>query len=249
MLCTCVSMYILYVHALSICYPIVCYTHVFSSFFIRYFCATYVSWKLLHNVNHFKTPNAGVKTQIEKTYNLLKDFHATVDREKLKVMVDKYDLAMYVLLPMLGLLLHPKSQPHTMLPEYPTEYIKELEIMAFRCCLIHLEVGFTNPKVREGIKVKEIGEFLVCFAWGLPPSLRPYAQHLVNYVHSFKPLPIPKLSIIVRSRVARRYLEFDKLQKEKEGEGVLDQVAHPNIARVGLPLMTKDQHLYVIAIQ
>ena len=220
---------------------------VFPFHLCRYFCALFVAWKLLYNCKHFKA--SGVRPQIEKTLTLMKDFLATANRETLIRMIEKYDLAIVNLLPMFGLLFHPKSQPRTLLPTFSLDFVSDLEISAVKCILLHLQVVLSQPEVRVGLGHKDIGEYLVCLPWGLPPSLKPYAQELVSFVHKFKPLPIPKLSIMVRSCVARSYLEFDKLQKEKAGEGILDRVAHPQIARVGLPLMSRDQLLYVISIQ
>ena len=220
----------------------------FSLVCCRYLCTVYVAWKLLHNCTHFKTPGAGIPTQIKNTYKFLKDFHATCTRDEIIKMVEKYDLIVYNLLPMFGLLFHPKNQPRTLIPEYSLEFIVELDTLAVKCLLVHLEVVLSQPSIRNNLTYKDVDQHIVCFPWGLPPSVREHAQHLVRFVQSFRPLPVPKLSIIVRAQIARSYLEFDKLQKEKVGEGSIDQVAYPDIARVGLPVLSRDQQVYVIAI-
>ena len=162
-------------------------------------------------------------------------------------MVEKYDLIVYNLLPLFGLLFHPKSETRTLLPKYPLEFCAELEILAYRCLLIHLEIVLSQQSVRDELKFKDTDQHIVCFPWGLPPSLRPHAEHLSSFVHSFKPLPVPKLSIIVRAHCVRLYLEIDKMKKEKIGQG-LDGEAFSKIASAGLPVMAKDQQVYVIAI-
>jgi hypothetical protein len=205
---------------------------------IKYFCTVFVAWKLLHNCIHFKTPGAGIPTQIHNTYNFMKDFLATCPRDEIIKMVERYDLVVYNLLPMFGLLFRPKNQPRTLLPDYSLEFITELDTMAVRCLLVHLEVVLSQQSLRDELKFKDTDQHIVVFPWGLPSPIKEHAQHLTRFVHSFKPLPVPKLSIIVRAKLARTYLEFDKLQKEKEGEGSLDQVAYPQIARVGMPVMT-----------
>jgi hypothetical protein len=214
---------------------------------VRYFCSVFVAWKLLHNCTHFKTPGAGIPSQIKKTHEFLKDFHALCDRDRLIKMVEKYDLIVYNLLPMFGLLFHPKSETRTLLPDYSLDFCVELEALAYRCLLIHLEVVLSQQSLRNELKFKDTDQHIVCFPWGLPPYLKVHAQHLASFVHSFKPLPVPKLSIIVRARVARSYLEIDKMKKEKTGAG-LDGEAFSKIARAGLPVMAKDQQVYIIAI-
>ena len=219
-----------------------------GTFLCRYLCSVYCGWKLLHNCTHFKTPGAGIPTQVQNTFKLLKDFHATCTRDKIIKMVERYDLVVHNLLPMFGLLFHPKNQPRTLLPKYSLEFITELDTMAVKCLLVHLEVVLSQQCIRDNLSHKDTDQHIVCFPWGLPPSLRGHAEHLVRFVQSFKPLPIPKLSIMARAKLARSYLEFDKLQKEKVGTGSLDQVAFPQIARVGLPIMSRNQEVYVISI-
>lgn len=180
----------------------------------------------------------------------MKTFLATADLNKIINMTHKYNIYIPNLLPMFSLLFHPKSQPRTLLPAYSLELVTELEETATKVILFHLRVVLSRAQVREGLKESDIAEYLVCLPWGLPPRIKAAAQELVSYVHQYKPLPVPKLSTMVRSLVAQSYLEFDKLQKMKAGEGELDRVAYPQIARVGLPLYTtRDKHVYVISIQ
>lgn len=214
----------------------------------RYFSTVYVAWKLLHNCTLFKTPSPGIPDQIYNTYDLLKEFHATCDRDTLIKMVARYELAVFNLLPMFGLLFHVKNQTRLLLPDYDFDFIIELDTMAVQCLIMHLEIVLGQQCVRDTLRFKDTDQHIVCFAWGLPSPIKESAQHLTQFVHSFKPLPIPKLSIIARARLARMYLEFDKFQKEKEGDGSLDDVAFPQIARVGLPIMRKDQDVYVFSI-
>jgi hypothetical protein len=215
---------------------------------IRYFCTVFVAWKFMHNCNHLKPPFSGIPTQMQKTCDVMKEFLATCPRDEIIKMVERYDLIVYNLLPMFGLLFHPKNQPRTLLPAYSLEFITEMDTLAVRVLLVHLEVVLSQQSVRNELDYKDTDQHIVCFPWGLPPQTRDHARHLVRYVQSFKPLPIPKLSIIARARLARTYLEFDKLQKEKKGEGSLDQVAYPQIARMGMPVMSRDQQVYVMAI-
>lgn len=206
----------------------------------------FVAWKLLYNPVHLKT-GAGIQAQIQNTYKLVKDFLATANRETLIGMVEKYDLAVYNLLPYFGILLHPKSQVRTMLSSLSLDFVKEIETMCLECIVLHLEIVLSQESVRDGLHHKEIGEFLACLPWWLPEPLKGFSYRLVSYVHSFAPLPVPKLSIMVRSRIARSYLALDKLQKEMTGgDGrALDQA----LARAGMPLMTRNQQVYVVALQ
>lgn len=208
----------------------------------------FVSWKFLHNTNHLKPPFSGVPTQMQNTLELMKEFLTTCPRDDIIKMVERYDLVVYNLLPMFGLLFHPKNQPRTLLPTYSLEFITEMDTLAVRVLIIHLEVVMSQQSVRNELTFKDADQHIVCFPWWLPPQIKGHAQHLVRFVQSFQPLPMPKLSIIARARLARSYLEFDKLQKEKKGEGSLEQVAYPQIARVGMPVMTRDQNVYVMAI-
>ena len=197
----------------------------------------FVAWKFLHNVNHLKPPFSGIPTHIRKTLSLMKEFLSTCPRDEIIQVVERYDLIVYNLLPMFGILFHPKNQPRTLLPAYSLEVITEMDTVAVKCLLRHLEVVLSQQSVRDELSFKDTDQHIVCFPWWLPPAVKDHARHLVRFVQSFKPLPIPKLSIIVRARLARTYLEYDKLQKEKQGEGSLDRVAFPQIARLGLPVM------------
>ena len=223
--------------------------HVSSSdSFCRYFSTVYVAWKTLHNVNHLKTTNDTTRAQLRKTYELMKDFLATCDREALFRMVGRYELAMFNLLPMFGLLFHPKNKPRALIPDHGAEFVLELDTMCAQCLIVHLEVVMSQQCIRDTLPYKDTDQHIVVFPWWLPSPIRESAERLKQFVHSFKPLPVPKLSIIARARLARFYLEFDKLQKEKSADGTLEQLSYPDISRYGLPLMRKNQDLYVFSI-
>ena len=220
-----------------------------TAYILRYFSSVFVSWKLMHSCAHFKSESS--RPQIQSTLKLMKNFLSIADCDRLIKLVVEYNLIIPQLLPMFSVLFHPISQPRTLLPRLSVQLVTDLEVTATKVLLFHLQVVLSQPVGRRHLEEQKVDEYLVCLPWGLPPSTRPAAEKLVSFIHQVKPLPIPKLSTMVRSLMAHSYLEFDKLQKKLSGRAATSSSSSSSgIAQVGLPIYTtQDQLVYLISIQ
>ena len=187
--------------------------------------------------------------QISRTLKLMKDFIASADLAAITDLSHTYKLFYTNVASMFTLLFHPKNQPHTLLPSCTLSMVTDLEEQATQVLLFHLQVVFSFAPVRESLEGNDTAEYLVCLPWSLPPSAALAAQKLVAQLHGYKPLPLPRLSHMVRSMITHTYLDYKKVLKKAE-ETKLSQAAQPDSPPLYLPVYTSpDRSIVVISLQ